>query len=70
MNNKILLDQTQELFTSKEIMKKFGIAPITLGYWRNCGKIKYAKLGEKCFRYFMPEERPRYQVILKDEYKD
>lgn len=50
-------------YTQKEILEIFKIHRQTLNNWRRCGKIKYEKINDRKFLYYLPESK----IIQEDE---
>lgn len=44
-------------YTQKEILEIFKIHRQTLNNWRRRGKIKYEKINERKFLYYLPESK-------------
>jgi predicted site-specific integrase-resolvase len=50
-------------YTQKEILEMFNIHRQTLNNWRRNGTIKYEKLNQRKFLYYLPETK----IIQEDE---
>jgi len=44
-------------YTQKEILELFKIHRQTLNNWRRAGSIKYEKINERNFLYYLPETK-------------
>jgi len=44
-------------YTQKEILEIFGIHRQTLNNWRRNGTIKYEKINQRNFLYYLPETK-------------
>jgi predicted site-specific integrase-resolvase len=50
-------------YTQNEILEMFGIHRQTLNNWRRNGTIKYEKINQRNFLYYLPETK----IIQEDE---
>jgi len=49
--------EEQKLFSQKEIISLFQIHRQTLNNWRRKGLIKYIKMNQRKFLYYLPETK-------------
>ena len=49
--------EEQKLYSKKEILSIFKITRQTLNNWRRNGTIKYIKINERKFLYYLPETK-------------